>query len=116
MKYLIWAAMGIISAVMVVGGIAHLTDAEMSHESFTRLGLPNWFGYFFGVCEVLGGIGLWIRQTSWISACGIAIIMVGALFYHVSFPPFWAGVPAMIVMLCSIFIMTSNSGGVASEA
>lgn len=116
MKYLQWAAMGVVSVVMIVGGLAHLTDAEMSHDSFTRLGLPSWFGYFIGTCEVLGGIGLWIRQTSWLAACGIACIMVGALFYHISFPPFSAGVPAMIVMLCSIFIISRKSGAVLGQA
>ena len=116
MKYLLWAAMGIVTAVMVVGGLAHLIDAEMSHDSFTRLGLPSWFGYFIGACEVAGGVGLWFRKTSWLAACGIAVIMVGALYYHVSFPPFSAGVPAMIVMLCSFFIISRKGGGVLGKA
>lgn len=115
MKYLLWAAMGIVSAVMVVGGIAHLSDAEMSHESFTRLGLPHWFGYFIGGCEVLGGIALWHKRTSFLAACGIACIMVGALYYHIAFPPFSAGVPAMIVMLCSIFVISRKGGGIVGK-
>ncbi|MDA8586827.1 DoxX family protein [Rhodobacteraceae bacterium] len=112
MKYLLWGAMAVVSAVMIIGGYAHLTDAKMSHVSFTRLGLPNWFGYFIGACEILGGIGLWLRRTSFLAAIGIGVIMVGAIFYHVSFPPFSAGVPAMMVMLCSIFIIMRKGGGV----
>ena len=116
MKYALWIATGIVSIVMVVGGFFHLTDAEMSHDSFTSLGLPRWFGYFIGICEILGGIGLWIRATSSLAAMGIACIMVGALYYHISFPPFSAGMPAMIVMLCSVFIITRKGSGVFGEA
>ncbi|MEM7267959.1 MAG: DoxX family protein [Pseudomonadota bacterium] len=112
MKYATWAAMAVVTLVMLMGGIMKLTGAEMAHQSFADLGLPSWFGYFIGICEVAGAIGLWLRRTSMLAAVGIALIMIGAVYYHFAFPPISAGVPAIVVLLCSAWIVSRRGGGV----
>lgn len=112
MKYVIWVAMAIITIVMLMGGVMKLTGNPMAHQSFADLGLPGWFGYFIGACEVAGAIGIWLRPTSRLAALGIAIIMAGAVYYHVTFPPVQAGIPATVVLLCSLFIVSRKGTGV----
>lgn len=112
MKYVTWIAMGIVTLIMVMGGFMKLTGNPMALESFAVLGLPALFGTFIGVCEIAGVIGLWLRPTSRLAAMGIAIIMLGALFYHVTNPPIAAGVPALVVLLCCGLIISRKNTGV----
>lgn len=112
MKYAIWIAMGLVTLVMLMGGSAKLTGNPMALQSFADLGLPGWFGTFIGVCEVAGAIGLWLRRTSMLAAIGIALIMVGAVYYHIAFPPITAGVPALVVLALSTWIASRKGGGV----
>lgn len=112
MKYVTWIAMGIVTLVMLMGGVLKLTGNEMATASFAVLGLPALFGTFIGVCEIAGAIGLWLRRTSMLAAIGIAIIMVGAVYYHVVHTPIAEGVPAMVVLACCGWIISRRGGGV----
>lgn len=112
MKYLTWIAMGIVTLVMLMGGVMKLTGNEMATASFAVLGLPAVFGTFIGLCELAGAVGLWLRRTSMLAAIGIAIIMVGAVYYHVVHTPIAEGVPAIVVLLCCGWIISRRGGGV----
>ena len=103
-KYLLWGASGIVTLIMLMGGAMKLSGQEIALKSFADLGMPGWFGLFIGVCEVCGAIGIWIKRLSSVAAAGIAAIMLGALYYHIQFPPLAAGVPATIVLICAIYV------------
>ena len=87
MKYVIWIAMALVSVVMLMGGVMKLTGNEMALSSFATLGLPLWFGTFIGLCEIAGAIGIWLRRTSMLAAMGIAVIMIGGIYYHAVHTP-----------------------------
>lgn len=112
MKYLTWAGMSFVSLIMLMGGSVKLMGNPMALESFSKLGLPGWFAIFIGVSEVAGALGIWIRRTSFWAALGIGIIMVGALYYHVTFPPLSAGVPAAFVLVICGYIISRRGTGV----
>ena len=88
------------------GGIAKLLGVPYVHSSFPKLGLPVWFGYFIGACEVLGSIGLLMTPLSALAAMGVGIIMVGATYYHAAYTPIFQAAPAFgLTILCAyIFI------------
>ncbi|MEM9755502.1 MAG: DoxX family protein [Pseudomonadota bacterium] len=111
MRFLTWTAMGLTTLVMLAGGAAKLTAHPLAHMSFSDLGLPAWFGYFIGVCELLGAAGLWFRQTSQLAAIGIGAIMLGAIYYHLSYPPLPAGLPALLVLTSVSYIATTGGAG-----
>ena len=111
MRYLDYFAMTVVSLIMLAGAALKLTGNEVALKSFADLGLPGWFGTFIGVCELLGAIGLWLRPTSRLAAAGIAVIMVGALYYHFMFPPLSAGLPAAGVLLCCSYVMVRKGTG-----
>ena len=112
MKYVTWAAMAVITLVMLMGGTMKLTGQPMALQSFADLGLPGIFATFIGVCEIAGAIGLWLRPTSRLAAMGLGVIMMGAVYYHVAFPPIEAGVPALVVLLSCGLVVYRKGGGI----
>ena len=112
MKYVVWAAMAIVSLVVIGGGIAKLMGVEMVLASFATLGLPAIFGTFIGLCEVAGGIGIWFRRTSMYAAGGLAIIMLGAVYYHVVHTPIMEGLVAFIILLICGYIVKRRGTGI----
>jgi len=97
---------------LIVGpaGIAKLAGVPQVHVGFQQLGFPHWFGYFIGVCELLGAIALFIRSLSALAATGIALIMIGAIYHHVLHTPLVQGIPAMFVLVLSIYIASKQRG------
>ena len=66
-------------------GIAHLVFAAPKLaatptlvEQFRLWGLPVWMMYFVGVAQLLGGIGLFIRNIRLPSSMAMGLVMVGA--------------------------------------
>jgi len=112
MKYLNYVVMAIVTLVMLMGGVMKLTGNPMATASFTVLGLPAAVATFVGVCEIAGAIGIWIRRTSMLAALGIAIIMLGAVYYHVMHTPITEGLPAMVVLLCCGYIIKRKGTGI----
>jgi len=112
MKYITWAAMAIVTLIMLMGGTMKLMGNPMATASFATLGLPAIFGTFIGVCEIAGGLGLWLRRTSMLAAIGISIIMIGAIYYHIMHTPLTEGIPAMVVLICCGWIISRRGGGV----
>ena len=84
-------------------GIGKLMGTPMMHQSFSMMGLPSWFGYFIGASELAGALGLLIIQTRKLAAAGLAIIMVGATYFHLAY-----GVPSAIpaVVLLVLCLLT----------
>jgi len=111
-KYILWAAMGLVTLVMLAGGVSKLMGHPMAMASFAALGLPAVFGTFIGICEIAGAIGLWVRRTSMLAAMAIAVIMLGALYYHVVHTPLAEGIPALVVLACCLYIISRRGGGV----
>jgi len=95
-QYGFWAILGLTALAFLAGGIGKLMGVEMMHKSFAVLGLPVFFGYFIGVCEIAGAIGIFIRKLSSLAAVGLGTIMIGAMYYHLNFDP--QGFPAAALL------------------
>ena len=107
-NYPLWIAITLVALYVGSGGLAKLAGVPYVHSSFPRLGLPAWFGYFIGVCEVLGSIGLFIRPLSALAAVGIGIIMIGATYYHATYTPVIQATPAFVLGLLCVYIFSSR--------
>jgi len=115
-KYGIAVATIVTALYVVAGGAAKLAGVEHVHHSFAVLGLPAWFGYFIGVCEILGAVALFIRPLAAISAAGLGFIMLGALFYHVNYTPLVQAIPAFILFLLCGYIFNVRRKKVLDES
>ena len=70
----------LLGAAHIVFGVSKLVAPADLTKEFTELWhFPLWFMYFVGVAQLLGGIGLIIRQLRMPSAFAMALIMVGAM-------------------------------------
>jgi putative oxidoreductase len=110
-QYGLWAVIGLTSAAFLAGGIGKLMGVEMMHKSFATLGLPVFFGYFIGTCEVAGAFGLFIKKLSALAAAGLAIIMAGAMYYHIMYDPqtFIAAAVLFVFALIILFARKKDS-------
>jgi putative oxidoreductase len=100
----VWIAMVLVTLYVGAAGIAKLAGVPYVHSSFPKLGLPPWFGYFIGACEVLGPIALFIRPLSAWAAAGLGIIMIGATYYHAMYTPIIQATPAFVLILLCFYI------------
>jgi uncharacterized membrane protein YphA (DoxX/SURF4 family) len=106
-KYGLWAVMILTAVGFLAGGAGKLMGVPMMHKSFELLGLPVAMGYFIGVCEIAGAIGIFIKRLSSLAAAGLAIIMVGAMYFHLNFEP--QGFPfAAALFIFSIIIFFAH--------
>jgi putative oxidoreductase len=105
---LLLAAMVLVAVYIGGGGIAKLAGVPYVHSSFPKLGLPPWFGYFIGVCEVLGSLALFVRPLSALAALGLFVIMAGATYYHATFTPIVQAVPAFVLACLCTFIFVKR--------
>ncbi len=103
-KHGITIARIVAALLLVAAGGGKLAGVPELHESFATLGLPGWFGYFIGICEVAAAIGLFIRPLSALAALGVVFIMLGALYYHAMYTPLAAGLPAAALFLLSVYL------------
>lgn len=103
-------AMVLVALYIGGGGIAKLAGVPYVHSSFPKLGLPPWFGYFIGACEVLGSVALFIRPLSALAALGLFVIMVGATHYHATFTPLVQAAPAFVLACLCTFIFVKRRG------
>ncbi len=108
MKIGLWICLGLSSAAFAAAGLAKLAGVEQLHMSFAAMGLPAWFGYFIGACEVAGAVGLWLRRTSVLASAGLFFIMLGAIYFHVVYDAVANAVPALVLALLMVFIFISR--------
>ena len=103
-QYALPTAKIIIALALVMAGGAKLAGVEMVHLSFATLGLPGWFGYFIGACEIAGAVGLFIKPLSALAALGLACVMLGAVYYHAVYTPIAEALPALIILLVCVLV------------
>lgn len=102
-------AIALIALYVGTGGMAKLAGVPYFHSSFPQMGLPAWFGYFIGACEVLGPLGLLVRPLRALAALGVGAIMVGASYYHAVYTPIVQAVPAVVLaVLCGYVFLKSR--------
>ena len=109
-KNWIRAVIGLASLAFAAAGIGKLMGNPMMHASFAKLGMPGWFGYFIGCCEIAGAVGLYLRKLSALAAAGLAIIMIGAVGYHVTYDPIGNAVPALVLLILSAIVVMKRRG------
>ena len=98
----------ILFAIAFMGaGVAKLMGVPVVHQSFALMGLPQWFGYFIGLCEAAGAIGLFIPKLRKLAAAGLAIIMVGAAYFHIAYAE-PSPVPSIVLLVLCIMTMVWN--------
>ncbi|WP_211748776.1 DoxX family protein [Paenibacillus sp. Marseille-Q4541] len=90
-------------------GISKITGAKMQVETFSHLGLPQWFRFATGFIALAGVIGLiigfWNEAILTIAALWLACIMLGAVLFHIrSKDPINKMIPAAVLMILALVL------------
>lgn len=96
---LVWIAIALGVVAYAAVGTLQALGVEQMRQSFEHFNLPLWFMTFIGVCQVAGAIGLLIRRLSALAALGLAIIMLGAIYIHLTHDPVQMAAPAVLLVL-----------------
>ena len=84
-----------LSIVFFISGFAKLFGVPMFHVPFTLMNLPTGFGYVIGLMEVIGALGLCLRDYRVLSASGLLAIMMGAIYFHFNYEMPMNALPAL---------------------
>jgi len=92
----LWILSGLLAVAFIAAGGGKLAGTAVMVDLFAKVGLGQWFRYFTGLLEVVGGIGLLFPRYAFYAAILLAIVMVGAVVAHVTV---LGGSPAPAFML-----------------
>lgn len=97
-----WIPLVLLGLIMILAGGAKLAGIPEVHDSFAKMGLPEWFGYFIGLAELLAGIAMFVRKWTALAATGLIPIMAGATYYHIVYEvP--SAVPSVIFIVLAVY-------------
>lgn len=94
-----WVLAIALAALFAFAGTPKLLGAEQALEGFRSMGYGDGFRLFIGASELAGAIGLLIPSLATWAAAGLLVIMVGAIYTHVS-----SGIGSPWVA-CSTFVL-----------
>ncbi|MDP5276584.1 DoxX family protein [Chengkuizengella axinellae] len=108
MKWIQRIVQVLLAAAITPSGVSKVTGgaAQMAES----LGYSPGFLVFIGICEILGGIGLivgfWKPKLALLASGGLAVIMAGAVFTHLSLGQgFGAAMPSFVFLILSVIVL-----------
>jgi uncharacterized membrane protein YphA (DoxX/SURF4 family) len=96
-----WVLQVLLGLFFIFAGFNKLRDLSATVSMFGNLGLPSVLAYVVGGGELLGGIALMIPRLTRLSVMGLLIIMIGAVFIHITKIPggLAGGIPALVCLI-----------------
>ncbi|GAB3901045.1 DoxX family protein [Spirosoma agri] len=96
-----WILQVLLGLFFIFAGFNKLRDLSATTAMFGNLGLPSVLAYVVGGAELLGGIGLLVPRLTRLAAMGLLIIMIGAVFMHITKIPggLAGGIPALVSLV-----------------
>ena len=76
----IWALRAVLAALFLFAAVMTLTGQPMMVQEFDAVGLGQWFRYFTGALELVGGIAILIPSLSVPGALVVLLVDIGAFF------------------------------------
>ena len=84
MRIALYVISGLLSALYLFASSGKLSSNSQAIAAFTKYGYSDGFRMFIGSAELSGALGLWIPKLEFWAACGLMLIMLGAIYTHVS--------------------------------
>ena len=85
MSILLWVLRVLMAALFWFAGFAKLSGQQQMVESFGLLPVGQWFRYFVGLLEGVGGIAVLVPAVSGLGALLLLVVDVGAFFAQILF-------------------------------
>jgi hypothetical protein len=99
----VYVVSALLTALFLFAGLPKIMGAQQPVEGFRAMGFSDGFRLFIGAAEVSGAIGLWIPKLAFWAACGLVVIMIGAVHTHLTHldtagPPTGAGAALLMLL------------------
>jgi putative oxidoreductase len=109
LRIAVWVVSGLLTALYLLTGFLKVSSNPQAVEGFTKYGYSDAFRFFIGACELAGAIGIWIPKLSFWAAAGLIVIMLGAVYTHVTYAEAPTGPIGALVMLGFVAWSRRNS-------
>jgi putative oxidoreductase len=106
----LWTVSILLAALFLVAGGPKLLQPDKVKPMFVQYGYAAWFATFIGSCEVLGAIGLLIPRLAGLAAAGLSIIMMGAVYTHVSHQEYTHAITPVVLLVLLITVAYARFG------
>lgn len=89
----LWVLRVVVGLAFLAAGGSKLAGAPAMVAMFAKIGFGQWFRILTGLLEVAGAIGLFVPRFAVYAASMLAVVMVGAIGFHLTTPG-WKPCPA----------------------
>ena len=111
MTYVLWIVQILLSLTFLFAGSTKFIMTVEQMNSMSKIPLPGWFIHFIGTCEILGALGLilpWLLGIKPVltplAACGLVVIMIGAVTLTIAGGDILPALFPLIVGLLAVFV------------
>ena len=98
-----WALRGFVGVVAVFVGWNKFPGDTMWVQLFQRIGIGQWFRYFTGVVEILGGMLVLVPRSAAVGLAVLAVTMAGAAVVDAWLQPGAVVIPAVLCIALGLF-------------
>ena len=100
----LWVLRVVVGLALLAAGGSKLAGAPAMVAMFAKIGFGQWFRVLTGSLEVAGAIGLFVPRLAVYAASMLAVVMVGAIGFHLTR---LGGnpVPPIVLLLLAILIV-----------
>ena len=100
----LWVLRVVVGLALLAAGGSKLAGAPAMVAMFAKIGFGQWFRILTGLLEVAGAIGLFVPRFAVYAPSMLAVVMVGAIGFHLTR---LGGnpVPPIVLLLLAILIV-----------
>jgi uncharacterized membrane protein YphA (DoxX/SURF4 family) len=118
-KIAVWILSLPLALLSFANGASKVGGAEIQVANFARWGYPDWARIFIGVVEVACGVFLVIPRCAFVGAVLLGLVMVAAIYTHLSRGEDEAGMAwfnLVLLLLCGVIAHIRRQSGTGIRA
>ena len=104
----LWVLRVVVGLAFLAAGGSKLAGAPAMVAMFAKIGFGQWFRILTGSLEVVGAIGLFVPRFFVYAASLLAVVMAGAIGFHLTILGGNPGPPIVLLLLASSIIWLSR--------
>ncbi len=102
---ILWGVSGLLGVGFLLAGVSKFLQPEAAAESFMHFELPPGLVPLIAICEIAGGIGILVPRLAGFAALGLTIIMIGAVYSHLTHDPPQDAIGALVMGVLSAWVV-----------
>lgn len=104
---MIWILRAALALVFIGAAVMKLSSQPMMVADFDKIGLGQWFRYFTGIVEIIGGLALLVPRVSILGAVLLLAVDLGAFVAQVGVLHLdWIHTVVLAVMLIGVIALS----------